>query len=467
MAEKTEVTRLTDDLENLKKQQNSIESQYVQKEVFDNYKNVEIPQQFNQINSQIEDTNGEIDQLKAQISQLYDLLNKMNSSDTKTPIEIPQIQPVQNLDTGKIKALETKLKNLENKLLQLQQLLNEKQGKADAKETSDNLQKLLGEKLNRNEFNINPLQELLKIMQENLEQAKKYVKKNANDIISLTEKISNQKPVIQEKIIEKQQQQPIPTVDEDQLKTYFQNELNSLKDSLLKMLKELQKKVDQKADKAELQALDEEFRDLLNSLMNELKKFVTKADLRKVVASLEAKIRELQIMILGEKDKSLDGLFVKRPLAWSCASCDHNLDKFKGKIGDSVNWAVFPPKETSPLRMGKYAMHYASEIAQKKLDIIEGAKGMGKTDSSFFPSSGRQQGNQQQQQYSQQQQQQMISTTTTAQFNQQSSTGLKVVSKTAMPCLLYTSDAADEEDSVDLSGCSLNKKNKKRDTKKN
>ena len=29
-------------------------------------------------------------------------------------------------------------------------------------------------------------------------------------------------------------------------------------------------------------------------------------------------------------------------------------------------------------------------------------------------------------------------------------------------CLLYTSDAADEEDSVDLGGSSINKKNKKK-----
>ena len=55
-------------------------------------------------------------------------------------------------------------------------------------------------------------------------------------------------------------------------------------------------------------------------------------------------------------------MFVKRPLCWSCASCDYSFDKNKGKFGEPANWAAFPPKETSPLKMGKFAMHYASEI---------------------------------------------------------------------------------------------------------
>jgi len=29
-------------------------------------------------------------------------------------------------------------------------------------------------------------------------------------------------------------------------------------------------------------------------------------------------------------NKEADGLFAKKPLLWSCASCDKELDKFKG-----------------------------------------------------------------------------------------------------------------------------------------
>ena len=53
----------------------------------------------------------------------------------------------------------------------------------------------------------------------------------------------------------------------------------------------------------------------------------------------------------GQKEG--DGLFTKKPLLWSCASCDKDLDKFKGNLGDYRGWAVFPPKETSPERMGR------------------------------------------------------------------------------------------------------------------
>lgn len=57
-------------------------------------------------------------------------------------------------------------------------------------------------------------------------------------------------------------------------------------------------------------------------------------------------------------NKEADGLFAKKPLLWSCASCDKELDKFKGQLGDYKGWAVFPPKETSPERMGRVLVSY-------------------------------------------------------------------------------------------------------------
>lgn len=80
-----------------------------------------------------------------------------------------------------------------------------------------------------------------------------------------------------------------------------------------------------------------------------------KKETKKALIYLESKINEIFIMLEGEQGgkKDGDGLFVKRPLIWSCASCDKDLDKFKGNLGDFRAWAVFPPKETSPERMGK------------------------------------------------------------------------------------------------------------------
>lgn len=73
----------------------------------------------------------------------------------------------------------------------------------------------------------------------------------------------------------------------------------------------------------------------------------------------------------------MDGLLVKRPLGWACCSCDKELNNYQGLMGEHINWAIFPPKETSfvnysitflykdPQRMGKYAMYYADSTKQK------------------------------------------------------------------------------------------------------
>ena len=55
----------------------------------------------------------------------------------------------------------------------------------------------------------------------------------------------------------------------------------------------------------------------------------------------------------GSKKGDLDALISKRPLFWSCLSCDKGLDDYNGKLGDYRHWQVFPPKETSPERMGR------------------------------------------------------------------------------------------------------------------
>ena len=71
---------------------------------------------------------------------------------------------------------------------------------------------------------------------------------------------------------------------------------------------------------------------------------------------------------------SCDGLLAKKQLGWSCASCDKELDKYKGQLGDFINWAVFPRKETSSsfsLKKKKFskgpifALHYANEISKR------------------------------------------------------------------------------------------------------
>ena len=41
--------------------------------------------------------------------------------------------------------------------------------------------------------------------------------------------------------------------------------------------------------------------------------------------------------------------------------------KYKGKLGDYRNWAIFPPKETTPDRMGRFGVGYYNMMRNKKL----------------------------------------------------------------------------------------------------
>lgn len=60
-----------------------------------------------------------------------------------------------------------------------------------------------------------------------------------------------------------------------------------------------------------------------------IKKLANKDDTKKALGYLEKKIAELYLLIQPEdKGKEMDGLLVKRPLFWSCVSCDKDLDQY-------------------------------------------------------------------------------------------------------------------------------------------
>mmetsp|Transcript_119828 Transcript_119828/g.179027 ORF Transcript_119828/g.179027 Transcript_119828/m.179027 type:complete len:107 (+) Transcript_119828:221-541(+) len=100
-----------------------------------------------------------------------------------------------------------------------------------------------------------------------------------------------------------------------------------------------------------------------------MKKLADKSETKKALIFLEKKINELFIAIFGngEKDSGPDALLVKKPLIWSCISCDKDLDKYEGKLGDYKNWAIFPPKETMPERMGRFGTGYARMMENRKI----------------------------------------------------------------------------------------------------
>lgn len=101
-----------------------------------------------------------------------------------------------------------------------------------------------------------------------------------------------------------------------------------------------------------------------------IKKLANKDDTKKALGYLEKKIADLYLLVNPDnKDKEQDGLLVKRPLFWSCVSCDKDLDQYQGRLGDYKNWKVFPPKETSPERMGRFGVGYAQMMQNRKANI--------------------------------------------------------------------------------------------------
>ncbi|CAD8119339.1 unnamed protein product [Paramecium sonneborni] len=155
-------------------------------------------------------------------------------------------------------------------------------------------------------------------------------------------------------------------VTKDELFQTFDPKIKSVRDEVQKIGDEVKFSIDRKADAQEVKDLNQTFLDQLQKVVTELiKTLANKQETKKALIYLEQKINQIFMILEGDGSKDQDSLFVKKPLSWSCASCDKDLDKYKGQLGDFKNWAVFPPKETSPERMGKFGIGYKN--MQEKL----------------------------------------------------------------------------------------------------
>lgn len=95
-----------------------------------------------------------------------------------------------------------------------------------------------------------------------------------------------------------------------------------------------------------------------------------KNDTKKALLFLEKRINDMYQLSFDKKTCNDDEpLLAKRPLFWSCASCDVDVDKYRGKLGEFKNWAVFPPKETTPDRMGRFGIGYYNMMRNRKLGV--------------------------------------------------------------------------------------------------
>ncbi|CAD8182710.1 unnamed protein product [Paramecium pentaurelia] len=155
-------------------------------------------------------------------------------------------------------------------------------------------------------------------------------------------------------------------VTKDELFQTFDPKIKQVRDEIQRIGDETKLNIERKADAQEVKDLNQTFLDQLQKVVTELiKTLANKQETKKALIYLEQKINQIFMILEGDGSKDQDSLFVKKPLSWSCASCDKDLDKYKGQLGDFKNWAVFPPKETSPERMGKFGIGYKN--MQEKL----------------------------------------------------------------------------------------------------
>ncbi|CAK84434.1 unnamed protein product (macronuclear) [Paramecium tetraurelia] len=275
----------------------------------------------------------EQEKIKNELAQLKDILNKNKRGSQQqidnSPNKGPQLSP-DFLNT---------FKELQDQVAQNEQeLINHK---SQFQQNTQQIQLKIAEienkmKQTKTDSIISGLQELREIQ----DQMKKDQDANKAKIAQFGKKIDG-------------------VVTREDLLALFEPKLKQVRDELTKQIEELRIKLDKKAELEDLEKLQNDLVSRLEEVVQALiKQLANKSETKKALIYLEQRINQIFMMLEGEGgSKDQEGLFAKKQL-WSCASCDKELDKFKGQLGDYRGWAHFPPKETSPERMGRFGVGY-------------------------------------------------------------------------------------------------------------
>ncbi|CAD8101667.1 unnamed protein product [Paramecium sonneborni] len=275
----------------------------------------------------------EQEKIKNEISQIKDLLNKTKRGSQpqldNSPSKGPQLSP-DFLNT---------FKELQDQVAQNEQeLINHKsQFSQNAQQVQQKIAELENKmKQTKTDSIISGLQELREIQ----DQMKKDQDTNKAKIAQFGKKIDG-------------------VVTREDLLALFEPKLKQTRDELSKSIEELRIKLEKKAELEDLEKIQNDLVSRLEEVVQALiKQLANKSETKKALIYLEQRINQIFMMLEGEGgSKDQEGLFAKKQL-WSCASCDKELDKFKGQLGDYRGWAHFPPKETSPERMGRFGVGY-------------------------------------------------------------------------------------------------------------
>ena len=95
-----------------------------------------------------------------------------------------------------------------------------------------------------------------------------------------------------------------------------------------------------------------------------------KLEVKKALLFLEAKIKEIILVISEDEENEKDALLTKKQL--KCISCDKELDKFSGVVSSPKgNWDGLPFKDHPPEILGRFGMTNFGSLS-KKIKKLEG-----------------------------------------------------------------------------------------------
>ncbi|CAD8120395.1 unnamed protein product [Paramecium sonneborni] len=275
----------------------------------------------------------DIAKLEKEIIQLREQIGKSQQRKSQPHVETPQKQP--NIDKelqNQIKELQQTLKEIESDLLIHKTQMNQNNQQIHIK-LAELEKKLQGIQTDKIYIELQNQREQMDLIKRDQDQNRMKINNFGKKIESI--------------------------VTKDELFQTFDPKIKQVRDEVQRIGDEVKLSIDRKADAQEVKDLNQTFLDQLQKVVTELiKTLANKQETKKALIYLEQKINQIFMILEGDGSKDKDSLFVKKPLSWSCASCDKDLDKYKGQLGEFKNWAVFPPKETSPERMGKFGIGY-------------------------------------------------------------------------------------------------------------
>ncbi|CDW80316.1 UNKNOWN [Stylonychia lemnae] len=192
-------------------------------------------------------------------------------------------------------------------------------------------------------------------------------------------------------------------VDESVIRR-LQDELNRLRNEFIgyrddndNNIKNIFEQLLNKADKDELQKLENRIMEKLNEMLQKfLGMFADKKDTVKRLTNLEKNVKTIFDLMMSKnspRQNEDDAMFTKKPLnGLTCASCERNIINLSGQIADYHPWKKLPFREPND-RISRYGPGFSKILAMMKpepsidnsrADQTQIRAGSTQNDTSFF-----------------------------------------------------------------------------------